>query len=352
MRGWHIFTYLSLLLLFAWITYSCIMERPWLTRAELPFSDYSAFPKRRPTTLSLCNTSVATTDFAFVAFLSSLTEKVCFLACFERYVKGAIVLARSIRRVTNLNMVLMVTGEARDIMSPRTRAALVNEGWTICAVDAIGSPKTAPHPNRFILGLLYTKLTVWKFTEYKAVMTLDLDMMVLRDPTDIFTQVLPKMLAANKTLGAVVDRPGPGSIVLDKCGKQWTDTPTFNSGTLLVIPSVDTFRRLVNGIDTVPHDTGTGDQGFLNAMYNPSSFYPLPFAYNGNMRSILCEPHVWRRNGVKILHFNVEKPWGFARLDLVDAHGLVPYMLLWASVLEQAPESMEHQGSLDRILFT
>jgi hypothetical protein len=37
---------------------------------------------------------------------------------------------------------------------------------------------------------------------------------------------------------------------------------------------------------------------------------------------------------VQILHFNVEKPWGFARMDLFDEHRLVPHMLLWQSVLD------------------
>ena len=271
-----------------------------------------------------------------MAFLSSLTEQVCFLSCFERYVKGAIVLARSIRRVTDIDMILMVTGEAKDEMSRGTRAALLREGWMLCPVAAIEGPSNAPVQNRFLLGLTYTKLAVWKFVEYKAVAMLDLDMLVMRDPSDIFTRMLPLMLARNKTFGAVVDRPGPGSIVNPKCGKEWTKVPTFNSGSFLVVPSMKTFESLVDGVQTIPHDTSTGDQGYLNAVYN-SSFYTLPFTYNGNMRSILCEPHIWKDGDVQILHFNVEKPWGFARLDVVDAHRLVPYMLLWQSVLDKAP---------------
>ena len=318
-----------------WAGYWIVMNRPFQERARFPHSKYTHFPPRaRPVPIAACAGASAATEFAFVSLLSTLWERVCFLDCFERYVKGAIVLARSIRRVTNLDMVLLVAGEARHQMSHTTRDSLVREGWILCAVDAIGGPVSAPASNRFILGLLYTKLTAWKLVEYTAVMTLDLDMLVMRDPTDIFTVQLPVMLAENKTLGAVIDRPGPGAVQSSKCGVQWTDAPVFNGGSLLIVPSMRTFHALVDGIRATPHDASLAEQGYLNSVYN-ATFYALPFAYNGNMRSILCEPHVWGDGDVRVLHFNVEKPWGFARMDLADEHRLVPYMLLWQSVLDR-----------------
>ena len=324
--------YLGLGLIVAWIAFWCVMERPWVRRVGFPYSEYSVFPVRQRR-IGLCGGALAGTEFAFVAMLSCLTEQVCFLMCFERYVKGAIVLARSMRRVTNMDMVLLVTGEAKDQMSAETLSSLTGEGWIICPVDAIESPVYTPTPNRFLLGLTYTKLAAWRLVEYSAVVMLDLDMMVMRDPTDVFTKTLPKMIATGKTFGAVVDRPGPGALISSKCGTQWTNKPLFNSGTMLIIPSEITFDWLVKTSRVVPHDMTTGDQGYLNAIYN-SSFYHLPFTYNGNMRSILCEPHIWRNGNVQILHFNVEKPWGFARMDLFDEHRLVPHMLLWQSVLD------------------
>jgi alpha-N-acetylglucosamine transferase len=234
-----------------------------------------------------------------------------------------------------MDMVLLITGEAKDQMSASTWASLVDEGWIMCPVEAIEGPPFAHYDsNRFLLGLLYTKLMMWRLTEYTAVMSLDLDMLVMRDPTDIFTSVLPKMLSENKTFGAVVDRPGPGAMKSPKCGMQWTDTPIFNGGSLLIVPSNHVFTILIDNLRVIPHDVGLAEQSYLNAFYNKSTFYSLPFTYNGNMRSILCEPHIWGDGDVQILHFNVEKPWGFARMDLFDEHRLVPYMLLWQSVLD------------------
>jgi hypothetical protein len=283
----------------------------------------------------------STTDFAFVALLTVLQEPICFLWCFERYVQGAIVLARSIRRVTNLDMILMLAGEARHGMRPATHQRLTSEGWRLCAVETVRpfaeAVRGLENTNRFVMADVYTKLAAWTLTNYKGVLLLDLDTLILRNPTAAFTTLLPLMLAENRTLGAVLDRPGGeeplthlSERLQSKCQKQWRRLRTFNAGTLLLVPSLATYTDLTRRLNSTLHDATLAEQGFLNTVFN-QTFYELPFGYNGNMRAILCEPWLWANaQDVRVLHFNVEKPWNpFARWDLEDPHGLAPYFALW-----------------------
>ena len=257
-------------------------------------------------------------EFAFAAFISASTAS---------YTRGAVVLARTLRRVTNLDMLLMVL-EGR--IPSRDRAALRHEGWMLCAVPVIANPPAADE-NRFTRARIYSKLAAWNLTEYEAVLLLDLDTLVLRDPSDAFTSVLPRMRARNQTLGASIDHPMPGGL----CGSYWAPGhPTFNAGVLLIVPSTDAFERLRDGVSTVPHNTNAAEQSYLNVVYPEGAFYSLAFAYNGNAVSITCEPDLWRSTDIKIIHFTVQKPWEDARFDLVDRFGVRRYAALWQSVYD------------------
>ena len=68
---------------------------------------------------------MARSEFAFTAFLSPISDTV------QNYINGAVVLARSIRRVTNLDMVLLVWGNISN------EIVLTREGWTLCFTTPI-----------------------------------------------------------------------------------------------------------------------------------------------------------------------------------------------------------------------
>ena len=304
-------------------------------RIQFPHSQFRRFALGAATPIGACKNNTALTQFAFTAFLSLATPA-------QNYIDGAVVLARSIRRVTNLDMVLLVLGD----LSNET-AVLAREGWTLCPIAPIDGPVGAVH-NRFADAGIYSKLTAWNLTEYSAVLMLDLDMMVLSDPTDVFTDVLPRMIAENKDLGAAMDRPAADNYphVITGAFTNWchpmVDSYVFNAGSLLIVPSTRRFQALVRGISATRHDTNWAEQSYLNAFYGSAAF-KLPFAYNGNAVSIVCEPGLWR--SAKIVHFTIEKPWYGHRT--VDVHGIRPYRMLWEELLARPPRAPRGAGRWD-----
>jgi lipopolysaccharide biosynthesis glycosyltransferase len=253
-------------------------------------------------------------------------------------VQAAIVLAKTIRKFTNLDMVLLITPGSRDSIEEQNQRKLENEGWVLCSVPVIPNPISAK-PNRFMEANIYSKLNAWRLIEYKAILLLDLDMFIVDNPTDIFTEILPMMRKQNKTLGAALDRPAPGG----KCRPIWSeDKPTFNAGMLLVVPSLNAFRHLSESMHTIDHDMNYQEQSLLNEVY-ALDYFELPFSYNANIISVNCEPHLWK--SPKIIHFTVAKPWDGSVFSLSSDHplacmwqGVRPYCDLWRLV-HSAPAS-------------
>ena len=54
-----------------------------------------------------------------------------------------------------------------------------------------------------------TKLKAWQLIEYRAVLLLDLDTMVMGSLTPLFTLHLPQMLRSNQSVGGVSRSPCP-----------------------------------------------------------------------------------------------------------------------------------------------
>lgn len=235
---------------------------------------------------------IATTRFAAVSLLTLDDE--------DMYTQGAIKLARSLRwwfPAEQLDLVLMITSGFGiserpdfDLRAQELQAA----GWNrFCWVRVIEHPDP-PVFSRFHDMRAYSRLNVWGLTEYDAVLALDLDTLVIRDPSPLFTRHLPAMLAANQTLGAARDRPASLS-------------DSFNAGVLLVVPEPAALPALFTGVSSVPHDVQYAEQGYLNAVFR-GGFYTLPSQYNANVVSKWYEPELWRKEK-SIVHFTVAKPW-------------------------------------------
>lgn len=244
---------------------------------------------------------VASTRFAVAALLTRDDS--------DMYTLAAIKLGLSLRwwfPPEQLDLVVMVTdsfgiSQAHDFASTRIRL-LQGAGWNVfCQIPVVESPPSVPG-SRFHDSRVYSRLNVWGLTEYDAVLSLDLDTLVVRDPSPLFTHHVPAMLAANQTLGAARDRPAHMS-------------DSFNAGVLLVIPNEAVLTSLMAGVATVQHDVDYAEQGYLNAVFR-GAFHELPFRYNANVVSRLYEPELWRRDK-SIAHFTVAKPWqSFRHLSL------------------------------------
>ena len=248
--------------------------------------------------LSACPHIYTTTEFAYVSMLSTN---------FREYGLGAAKLGYSLRRFSILDLIMFeLHGKP---IPPEIRDLLMQTGWRICTVQPINGPVKVPKTaSRFLQASVYSKFHAWRLTEYNAVTVIDLDTLAIQDPSDLFTIHLPNMLAENKTIGAVRERP------LTPCYGQgaWN---IFNAGVLLIVPNADMFVRLVNSINTFPHNSAfDAEQALLNNMFKHNIF-ELPVAYNALTLIHSCEPELWytQHHNFKIIHYTVTKPWTYTK---------------------------------------
>ena len=211
-------------------------------------------------------------------------------------VESAVKLARSVRwwlDEDQMDLVMLLMEPASSTSS----LSLQRGGWTICEVPVIEcGPACSTDDSHFVIAKLYTKLHVWAMAEYEAVLYLDTDTLVIRDPSNVFMYYLPSMMQHGYDLAAARDRP--------------FFMPGFNAGVMLVRPTLHKFSVLVESIVTVTHTCGYAEQSLLNAVYG-TKYSELPFVYNANLVSVQREPGLWNDNWnrIVILHFTVSKGW-------------------------------------------
>mmetsp|Transcript_64389 Transcript_64389/g.172319 ORF Transcript_64389/g.172319 Transcript_64389/m.172319 type:complete len:240 (+) Transcript_64389:181-900(+) len=204
----------------------------------------------------------------------------------------------------------MMEFESRPMMRCQ-RESFEESGWTICSLPTIQGPAT-DKTNRFLDALMYSKFNAWRLTEYQAVLLLDSDTMAVGDPTGAFRDVLPRMLAANRSLAAARDRPADTRC---RFGTSWNH---FNAGVLLLLPSLETFAMLNRSISEVPHNVDSAEQDLLNRLYHEGDhqheFMELPFPYNAIVITKYCQPDVWdkHRGDLRLIHMTTAKGWMYS----------------------------------------
>ncbi|KAH9323004.1 hypothetical protein KI387_017643 [Taxus chinensis] len=152
----------------------------------------------------------------------------------DEFVLGVRVLGKSIRNTgTTKDMVVLVS----DGVSPYAVHLLEVDGWIVEHIQLLANPNHK-RPKRF--WGVYTKLKIFNMTNYKKVVYLDADTVVLRSIEDLF-----------------------------KCQKFCANlkhSERLNSGVMVVEPSESVFNDMMTKVNTLPSYTG-GDQGFLNSYY-------------------------------------------------------------------------------------
>ncbi|KAK3010553.1 hypothetical protein RJ639_011164 [Escallonia herrerae] len=136
----------------------------------------------------------------------------------DEFLLGVRVLGKSIRD----------TGSTKDMA----------DGWIVELISLLANPNQV-RPARF--WGVYTKLKIFNMTNYKKVVYLDADTIVVKSIEDLF-----------------------------KCGKFCANlkhSERLNSGVMVVEPSEAVFKDMMTKVTTLPSYTG-GDQGFLNSYYD------------------------------------------------------------------------------------
>ncbi|GJN89831.1 hypothetical protein Rhopal_002820-T1 [Rhodotorula paludigena] len=140
--------------------------------------------------------------------------------------------------------------------------------------------------GRLDLAASLTKLHLFRLTQFRKVVFLDADTLVLRPLSHLFNT--PARFAAAPDQG-------------------WPDA--FNSGVFVAEPSLETFGALVDMMRERGSWDG-GDQGLLNDYFD--DWHRLSFTYNVTPSAFYTYAPAYRRHGqgVSVLHFiGADKPW-------------------------------------------
>ena len=213
----------------------------------------------------------------------------------DSYVVGALVLGHSLRRAgTTRRLVCMVTpclaydsvASLREVWEIRTVAPL--DSGDIRSLQLLGRPE---------LGPTFTKIRLWTLTEFRKVVFLDADILVLRSIDDLFER---EEFSACADVG-------------------WPDC--FNSGLFVCRPSLETFAELMSLAMNQGSFDG-GDQGLLNTFFANWSTGPgdrrIPFTYNLTFNACYSYAPAFAKykDQVRAVHFiGTTKPWNFTRFS-------------------------------------
>jgi len=160
-------------------------------------------------------------------------------------------------------------------------------GWTPVEVDRI------PPPSGLKVGYQYrdqyTKIQLWSMTEFKKIVYIDSDTLVLQNIDELF--YLPYSFNAAKDV--------------------WTfkwDTK-FNAGTLVLTPSKKVYDAMLLALSSSAVGS-RAEQDFMNEFF-AFRWATLPYIYNGNLAMAKGHKSVWFNlwKEMKIIHYTMWKPW-------------------------------------------
>lgn len=160
----------------------------------------------------------------------------------------------------------------------------------VIPVDKISNPKLENllRLDRMDLRYAFTKIALWRQTQFRKIVYIDADVVALRAPDELFDLDVP--FAAAPDIG-------------------WPDC--FNSGVMVLKPSMSEYWSLhTMAAGGVSFDGA--DQGLLNEYYGSKPWHRLSFAYNCTPSSSYQYEPAFRQfqSDVNMVHFiGKDKPW-------------------------------------------
>ncbi|KAL6709357.1 glycogenin glucosyltransferase [Coniothyrium glycines] len=217
-----------------------------------------------------------------------LEDVYCTLLMSDSYLPGARVLANSLRDAgTTKKLAVLITLET---LSADTITELKTLYDYLIPVDRI---RTVNLANLYLMGrpdlsFAFTKIALWRQTQFRKIVYLDADVVALRALDELFD--IKASFAAAPDIG-------------------WPDA--FNSGVMVLTPDMGEYWALQTMAATGDSFDGA-DQGLLNQYFEHRPWQRLKFTYN-------CTPNAeyqWEpayryyKRDIAAVHFiGKEKPW-------------------------------------------
>ncbi|UKZ83704.1 hypothetical protein TrVFT333_011513 [Trichoderma virens FT-333] len=209
----------------------------------------------------------------------------------DAYLPGALVLAHSLRDAgTTKKLAVLVT---LDGVTADAIVQLKTVYDYVLPVPRIRNDKPANLylMNRADLHSAFTKINLWKQTQFSRIVYIDADVVAYRAPDELFD--LPHAFAASPDIG-------------------WPDL--FNTGVMALTPNNGDYHAMVAMTERGISFDGA-DQGLLN-IYFKNNFHRLPFTYNVTPSAHYQYLPAYRhfQSSINMVHFiGPDKPWKAGR---------------------------------------
>ena len=242
-----------------------------------------------------CNGTVATPGNHSYAFFSSLWN--------AEYLPAALVLGHSLQQHHSDTIPRYLMVKPQSDLTPDMICQLETVGWTIWPVDPIAAAPIQYVKTQFKNN--FTKLQLWQYTQFDAIVFLDADTLV-RDRVDELFALVDKQ---NYNLEGFEFAAAP-----DNYG-QWSQD--FNTGVMVIRPSLAVYEEIIRLLPETEHyNVEWAEQGFLNEYFR-FRYIRLPEQYHFNLAFVWRHRQAYRRlePDLKIMHFTISKPWRFLRIE-------------------------------------
>ena len=207
--------------------------------------------------------------------------------CNDNYLPGLIALIKSLKYNKCINNILIMVTKNVSLKSKEVISKLGALVKNIEEIHYKGS-KSNEIIDRYGINntswMMFTKLNIWKQCEYKKLLYIDADTVVLKNIDHLFT--------IKENFSAV-----PGySKSLNYYG--------IEGGVLLIKPCLDTYNGLIQAMNSDRYDLTMSDQSLINDYFNKHGKINLL----DNKYNTLQKKHENIRKAY-IYHWNGKKPW-------------------------------------------
>ena len=158
----------------------------------------------------------------------------------------------------------------------------------------------------------FAKLRLWQLTEYRAVVFLDADTLMLGSCDRLFDY--PEFCAAPNVYESLAD------------------FHRMNSGVFTARPSLATFDAMLAALDVPGAFWRRTDQTFLEHFF--PDWHGLPVFCNLLQYVWFNLPELWDWEAIRVLHFQYEKPWQDPHPKAAE---LAPLIALWRAYAGDGP---------------
>lgn len=210
-----------------------------------------------------------------------------------QYTLGAVKMGKGVKKHTKTPVDLVVMELKAKPLGQKHWEELSKAGFVKCVVNSIAPPDATK--TRHDLREKFAVLHVWAMSVYDTVLFIDADTFVQNSLDDLLHMDL---------------QGKPVGVTKDIRSRKWVDT--FNSGVMLLHPSVEEHQRLVKLLRSgMEFDYIMSDQGFLNEVYK-DNWHEIGFLNNANLALYRFQRAFWdqhKNEDINIIHYTMQKPW-------------------------------------------